>query len=216
MTRFFLPLILILFISWLVVGLQQEKEKLWKDVLPESESDIKVLFYDTWYDSLLQLPAYENYVKVSKAGIRFLLPDDFTERTDLTDEFDAIYQFYSFDRSLFGIVYSDPIVNDSLAYNFSKETYCSSTLASYRKTRNLTMYDSTLVDVFPAFSGIKVQFLAEEITDKKDKDPFVFSFISTQNNKNLYMLYLYGRPENFEKNKSDIENIFRSVALLNE
>ncbi len=216
MSRFFFLLILILIIAWLVVGLQQEKEKVNEENLSKDESVIKIVFYDTWYDSLLQMPAYNNYVKVSKAGIRFLLPNDFTECSDLTDRSDAIYQFYSNNRSLYGVVNAIPLTKDSSESNFSKEIYCAKSLLIYRLSSNITMYDSSLVDVFPIFSGIKVHFLSENNTSTSDKDSLEWLVFFMENNKNLYILNLFARPKNFEENKSDIENIFNSVALVIE
>lgn len=216
MTRFFWLLILILFISWLVVGLQQEKEKLKNAALSvENEQKAKLELYDEWFDSLKRMPAYQNYTKITKGGILFLLPDDFTEQKDLTNEHDAIFQF-SLSNKIYGIVYSDPIVSDPQAYNFSKENYCESTLLLYRKSKQMTLYDSTVVDIFPAFRAIKAHFLVTRVDDTGVKDSLAFSLISMQNNTKLYMLFLYGRASDFAKSESIVENIFKSVALLNE
>ncbi|MCX7862420.1 MAG: hypothetical protein N2449_05435 [Bacteroidales bacterium] len=212
MTRFFLPLILILIIAWLVVGLQQEREKIMNN---DKDSIEKInLLMDARFDSLLSTSTYNKYVRFSKNGIHFLYPQNYFERFDLTSEADAIFQFSDSSNSIYGVLYSDPIIDDASMYNYSKETYCASTITGSRSLGQVTILDSSIYRIFPNVNAIKIRYLLEKNSESGQNDSIMISFVSMQNNKNLYMLYFYAHPLNFKE--KEIEDIFSSIALTNE
>ncbi len=208
MVRFFFPLILVLLIAWLVVGIQNEKEK-YNDNPEDS--------LNNFVDSMLKDVYMNNmFNKITEGPISFLLPYDFYSRTDITNESDAILQYSNILGNMFFILYSDPIASDSLAYNYSVENYARSTLDVSRKYSFVEVLDSAETELLSKQRAIKVSFLRIFTDSIGSMDTVQVSFITMGNNQRLFMLYWYARPATFSLYQQKIDTIIRNIFLKNE
>ena len=207
MTKFFLRLILILIIAWLVVGLEQERKKRFVE---ETEN------IQMFYDSLLNIENFKDYKLITYDDIYFLLPNSYYDRYDLTNESNAVLQYCNKDSNLFFVLYKNPLTSDSLAYNFSRDTYALSTLAGTRNIGEVIVIDSIYDYNVNNINAFKVEYMFIRTLNDATKDTFNISFLSLQNSKDVYMLYFYSRPVAFEQNKTVMNEIMKSVTLLNQ
>ncbi len=210
MTKFFLPLILILFIAWLVIGLQQEKQKRIVEHIDEIQESHK------FYDSLLNTERFKDFKLIAQDEIFFLIPNSFNERYDLSYEYNAVLQFSEENFNYYFVLYKDSFSSDSLAFNYSRDTYATSTLNASRKIAEVVVLDSVYNYFVNGVDAFKVDFLFIRTLQNTIKDSLNVSFLSLQNNKDVYMLYFYCRPAYFEQYKTTINNIIQSVKLLNK
>jgi hypothetical protein len=186
MAKFFVPVIFLLTIAWLIVGLQNEFES------PENNT------LNT--DSVTQ-----NYMEKIVDNISFRVPNQFSITTVLSYGSDAILQLYRTNPFIGLIVYSDIISNDSTAFNYSVKNYIQSEINALNPG---TMLDSTRIELNNGATGvlIKCNYIV-------NNDTYVANFLTFENNRKLYMFFVYYHQEDEENCKSTVDSILNSIRL---
>lgn len=207
MVKFFLPLTFVLIIAWLIVGLEQERQKNIKEI------DFKIENVLTLYDSLLSTDTYKDYELINNDDLYFLMPKTYYKRSDLTNEPNAIMQFSDSTSDFFMVLYKDTRTLDSLAFNYSKKTYAISTILGARQQGEVVVMDSS---DYNNINALKVSFRLIRTLKDFNKDTFYISFLSFENQKDVYMLYFYSKFDFFEPKRTEVDNIMSSINLLNE
>jgi len=217
MAKFFLPLILILFIAWLIVGLNQEYNNSSKEEKTDTLSEVySNSFIEAYYDSLTKTHTYNNFKLINYKGINFLIPDSLQENYELASKYQANKFFSNGSISYSAVLYSDLLSMNSNDISFSKENYAIATIEDIKTNGVLKIIDSTLIYTRNNVPAIKMEFLKSYINEDGQNDSLYLSFVSLANNKRVYMIIIYGDPVICQTNKSVTEKIYNSVILQSE
>lgn len=210
MAKFFLPLIILCLTGWLIVGLMQESE--FYDEGSEQKYSVQETSQSSYNDSI-ELNKYANHqLTVSAGNLVFLIPRSFQVTNQLTNESDAYLQYYRTNPDLGCIIYKDRFSINPTDYNYSLSNYIEATINVSRKNAvRFNMIDSIASNLRTDEEAVIVSFNRTRILDDGSENTRAVTFLATQDDSNLYMIYFYCDSANYNANLEDISNIYAST-----